>query len=207
MNYFAKQKNTTGFTLAEVLVSVGIMTIIGLAISTFQKDLFFINTGVQDNLSVQLESRQVLRKLITELREASPSSLGAYTIAQAGTSTLTFYSNIDSDGYKERIRYFIQGNELRRGVLKPSGSPLVYNTATESVSTIIKNIVNSPSDPIFEYFDENYTGTSTSLSQPVNVLSVRLVKVTVTVDKDVNRAPGPITVSTQGMLRNLKTNQ
>ncbi|OHB00051.1 MAG: hypothetical protein A3E93_02395 [Candidatus Zambryskibacteria bacterium RIFCSPHIGHO2_12_FULL_43_12b] len=200
-------QNHRGFTLVEVLISVGIMVAIGFAIANFQTDLFSINTGVQNNLSAQLEGRKILRTVISELREASPSSLGAFPLAQAGTSTLTIYSNIDSDSYKERIRYFTVGNELRRGVLKPSGNPLVYNSANENVEVMIRNIINGTSTPIFEYFDENYTGTTTPLSQPVNVLSVRLVRITVIVDKDANRPPGAITITSQGMLRNLKSNQ
>ncbi|OHA89026.1 MAG: hypothetical protein A2741_02510 [Candidatus Zambryskibacteria bacterium RIFCSPHIGHO2_01_FULL_43_27] len=200
-------QNHRGFTLVEVLISVGIMVAIGFAIANFQTDLFSINTGVQNNLSAQLEGRKILRTVISELREVSPSSLGAFPLAQAGTSTLTIYSNIDSDSYKERIRYFTVGNELRRGVLKPSGNPLVYNSANENVEVMIRNIINGTSTPIFEYFDENYTGTTTPLSQPVNVLSVRLVRITVIVDKDANRPPGAITITSQGMLRNLKSNQ
>lgn len=201
-----KTPKTSGFTLIEILVSVGILVVIVLAVGSFQGDVFFIGNSVKDNLNSQIDARNVLRKLIAELRSVSPSSLGAYPIASAGTSTLIFYSNIDADAYKERVRYFLQEKSLKRGVIKPSGSPLVYDTGSESVSNVIQDVANSTSTPIFEYFDKNFTGTSTPLADPVNIPDVRLIRVTVIIDKDTNRAPGPFTATSQGMLRNLKDN-
>lgn len=203
MNNFQKK---TGFTITEVLISLGIFVLIGLAIANFGGDIFFLNNSLQSNLSVQIDARRVLKVMVSELRGSSPSSLGAYPLSQVGTSTLIFYSNIDSDSYKERVRYFLQGNKLMRGTLKPSGSPLSYNIANESVDVLINDVVNSSTTPIFRYFDSSYTGSSASLSDPVNILSVRLVQVNVLIDHDVNRVPGPISVTTMGTLRNLKDN-
>jgi hypothetical protein len=201
-----KNKQRNGFALVEMLVSLFILVLISFAIGNFQHDIFFFGNSIQSSLSVQLDARKVLRNIITELRSASPSSLGAYPVAQAGTSTLIFYSNIDSDTYKERLHYYMQGSSLMRGVIKPSGSPLTYNSAQEVVTTLAHNVINSTSTPIFDYFDKNYYGTTTPLVQPVNPLSVRLVRVTVIIDSDPNRPPPPITVTSQGTLRNLKDN-
>lgn len=199
-------KRTKGFTLVETLVSVAIMVMIGLAISTFEKDIFSINSSLQNNLSAQLDARKVLRTAIAELRSASPSSLGSYTIEQAGTSTLIFYSNIDTDANKERIRYFLSGTDLKRGVIKPSGTPLAYNSGQETFSTVIHDVVNGTSTAIFTYFDTNFYGTTTPLAQPVNPPNVRLIRMTVIIDRDPNRSPSRITVMSQAALRNVKDN-
>lgn len=199
-------KNIKGFTLVETLISIAIIVIIGFAISSFERDIFFLNNSLQTNLSAQIDARRVLRTIIRELRSASPSSLGSYTINQAGTSTLVFYTNVDTDTLKERVRYFLEGDELRRGVIKPTGSPLTYNSANESVEVLVHDVVNSSTTPIFDYFDSYFTGTSSPLIQPVDTLSVRLVRVTVIIDKDSNRPPGAITVTSMGTLRNLKDN-
>ena len=196
----------SGFTITEILVSVGILVFIGLAIASFSGDIFFLNNSLQSNLSVQIDARRVLRTMVSELRGASPSSLGAYPLSQVGTSSLIFYSNIDSDSYKERVRYFLQGDKLMRGILKPSGSPLSYNVANESMEVLINDVVNSSTTPIFQYFDNSYSGTSLPLADPVNILSVRLVQVTVLIDHDTGRDPGPISVTSMGTLRNLKDN-
>ena len=201
-----QQKNVRGFSLAEVLVSTAIFVVVGLAIANFGQNIFSLNTSLQNNLSAQLDGRLVLKKIIAELRSASPSNLGGYPIESAGTSSLVFYSNVDSDSYKERIRYYLVGTVLYRGQIKPSGSPLTYPSGSEKISTVVRDVRNTTSTPIFDYFNGNYAGTTSPLSMPVTPSDVRLIKVTVTIDADPNRSPNPIIISSQGMLRNLKDN-
>lgn len=193
------------FTVVETLVSIGIVVALALVISAFERDIFALNSSLQNNLTAQLDARKVLRTAIAELRSASPSSLGAYPLAQAATSSIIFYSNIDSDAPKERLRYFLQGTTLVRGVIQPTGVPIVYNSSSEAFDTVIRNVI-ATTTPIFEYFDKNFYGTTTPLIQPVDPLAVRLVRITVVIDRDPNRSPTLITVSTQGTLRNLKDN-
>jgi len=194
-----------GFTLTEMLISVSIFILIMLVVTSFNRDIFFINSGLQSNLNAQIEARNVLRVVVAELRSVSPSSLGAYALPQTGTSSIIFYSNVDNDQYKERIRYFLQGTDFNRGIIHPSGSPLTYNVAQEQVQTLVRNVRNGATST-FDYFDKNYSGTSTPLSLPVDPLLVRLVRVTLFVDSDPNRFPGVITLTSQAMLRNLKDN-
>ncbi len=200
------QNKKTGFTLVEILVSMAIFVMVGLAIANYGRDIFSINTNLQNNLTAQMDGRQVVKKLVAELRSASPSSLGSYPIETAGTSTLVFYSNVDSDVYKERIRYFLTGTTLKRGVIKPSGNPLTYPSGSETLSTIVRDIKVSTSTAIFEYFDGNYAGTTTPLTQPVTISSVRLIRTTIVIEADANKSPNPITITSQAMLRNLKDN-
>ncbi len=194
-----------GMTLVEIVVVVAIFGLIMLAVFELGSSIFSFNRVAQDNLFAQSSARKVLKVMISELRSVSPSSLGAYPISSVGTSTITFFSNIDTDDYKERIRYFVQGNSLMKGVIKPSGNPLVYNNVDEEVSLLIDYFANG-STPMFEYFDEDYSGTSTPLVDPVQATSVRLVKIYIVIDKDANKNPGPIFVTSQVSLRNLKNN-
>jgi hypothetical protein len=107
---------------------------------------------------------------------------------------------------KEQVRYFLQGRDFKKGVIKPTGSPLVYNQGVEQITTLVKDVSNATSTPIFEYFDSSYTGTSSPLATPVQVTKVRLVRINIKIEKDPNRAPAPITVTSQVFLRNLKDN-
>src|SRR3989344_7670018 len=199
------KKKSSGMSLTEIVIATAIFAMISVGIWGFGRDIFFFNSNLNASLSTQFDARQVLRKLVTELRSASPSSLGAYPIATAGTSTITFYSDIDDDGLKEQVRYFRQGNELRRGTIKPSGNPLVYS-GSESVSIVVKDVINDNATPLFNYYDNSYAGTSSPLTIPVNVLAIRLVKINLIIDKDTTRPPAAITVMTQVTLRNLKDN-
>ncbi|MEK9201667.1 MAG: hypothetical protein AAB944_01715, partial [Patescibacteria group bacterium] len=110
-----------------------------------------------------------------------------------------------NDGLQERVRYFLSGTDLRKGVIKPSGNPLQYNPASETFSTLARDVRNGGQN-LFDYYDANYDGTTAALTQPVSVSVVRLVKVTVIIDADINRAPSPKTFMTQVSFRNLKDN-
>lgn len=198
-------KNNAGFSLAEVVVTVAIAGGIFLVVLQFGQDIFSINSTAGANLNAQTDGRRVLKTMVKELRSTSPSSLGAYPIASVSTSSITFFSNIDSDANKEQIRYFLQGTTFKKGVTKPSGSPLTYNPANEVISTLIRDI-QPTTTPIFDYYDQNYSGTSSPLTFPINIPAVRHIRISVPIEKDINKLPGLIIVVSQVTLRNLKDN-
>lgn len=208
MTFGTRAKFITGLTLPEALVGVSIFAMILLVASLFQRDVFSFNRVISDSLGVQQEARVAFKTMSAEIRAASQSSVGGYALEQVGTSTLTFYTNIDADATKERVRYFLSGTTLRRGVIEPTGNPLVYNVANEVVKDVVHYVANATSTPtpIFTYFDSSYDGTTAALAEPVNVLSVRLVKMTVIIDQNPFKEPGPATITTQATIRNLKDN-
>ncbi|HVS79581.1 MAG TPA: prepilin-type N-terminal cleavage/methylation domain-containing protein [Candidatus Paceibacterota bacterium] len=199
-----KSKFTTGFTLAELVIAIAILVVVGLAVSTFQKDVFSLAFNFQGNLDFQLGARAMLKSFTSEAREASPSSVGSYPIEEASTSEFIFYSDMYNDGKKERIRYFLSGTDFKKGITIPTGSPLSYNIATEKTSTLLSNVSNGTSS-IFEYYDTNYTGTSSPLSQPVDITSIRLVKATIYAKPDA-RSSSSEEFTTEVSIRNLKDN-
>jgi len=206
MNFFKNhQDSKSGFTIIEVLVSIFIFTLIGLAVYSFQHNVFSLNKIISDSLAAQDEARRAFKTMNAEIRTASPSSLGAYALSETATSSFIFYSNIDDDFYKERVRYFLQGATLKKGVIKPSGVPLTYNPANETVSELAHDVANATTS-IFSYYDTNYDGTTQPLAEPINVSAVRLVKITIIIDRDPTKPPAPITLTTQISIRNLKDN-
>jgi len=206
MDFFKNRHNSkSGFTAIEILVSIFILTLIGLAVSSFAKDIFSLNRITSDSLTAQDETRRALKTMSAEIRTASPSSLGAYALAQTATSSFTFYSNIDDDSLKERVRYFLDGTTLKKGIIKPSDVPLIYNPANEVVSELTHGVANATTS-IFSYYDKNYDGTTQALTEPIDIATVRLVKITIVIDKNPQTPPGPITLTTQISIRNLKDN-
>ena len=192
-------------SVIEILVAVFLVAVIGVAISRFQFDIFRVTNSVSSNLTAQDEARRALRRMIAEIRRATPSNTGSYPIAAAATSSVTFFSDIDGDLLKEQVRYYMSGTTLRKGVIKPTGSPLAYS-GSEVLSTVVYNVRNSTSSPIFFYYDTNYDGTTASLSYPPNIASIRLIKVSLSIDSDILRPPTAMNVTTQISLRNLKDN-
>ena len=195
-----------GFTIIELLISIFIISLFAVTATVFERDIFSLNFSLQNNLNAQLDARHIVKNMVAELRATEPSSLGAYPIVLASTTAITFYTDINGDSIKERIRYFLSGTSLKRGVLAPTGNPLTYVDANEKLTTVVSNAVSSSTVPIFQYYSSSYAGTSTPLVQPVNISSVRLVKITVIIEKDPNKSPVPIVVTSQVSLRNLKDN-
>jgi hypothetical protein len=198
-----KSKNKKGFTLVEILFGISIFILIVLGITLFSRNVWVYNAFISGGLVDTDAGRKVLKTLTSEIRTASTADTGAYTISGATATSFTFYSDIDNDGLKERVRYFLSGTSFQKGVIKPTGSPLTYNAGNEQISTLIDKLANSL---LFEYYDRNYAGTGTPLSSPVNIPNIRLVKVTIVLDNDPNRSPVPLTFSTQVSIRNLKDN-
>ena len=204
MKNFNTTFNSKGLTLLEVIVSIFIFTMIGMAIWSFQKDIFSLNDFLSNDLTIQQESRKTFKQISEEIRSISPSSAGTYPILEATSTSFIFYSDINNDGLKEQIHYFLDKNTLKKGIIVPSGNPLVYNSANKIIKKVIQNVVIG--DPIFEYYDASYDGTTPALSAPVNIISIRLIKINITADKDPNRPSSPFTMTTQISMRNLKDN-
>ena len=192
-----------GFTIMEMLIAVGIFTIIGIAVVKFQIDIFSLNKLSSTNLVAQEGARKTLKNFTAEVRSMSPSNAGAYYIDQASTSSLTFYANIDNDSDSEKIRYFLSGTIFNKGVINPTGN--TYNPGNEVVTGLVHGIANATTS-IFSYYDESYDGASNPLNQPVNISDIKLVKINLIVDEDILKSPAPLYLTTQVTIRNLKNN-
>ncbi|HBD24659.1 MAG: hypothetical protein A2566_02955 [Candidatus Zambryskibacteria bacterium RIFOXYD1_FULL_40_13] len=195
-----------GFTISELLISIFILSVLTLGVSTFQRDVFSLNFALQNGLSAQMSARRVVKTMVAELRETGPSALGAYPIASASSTSITFYSDVNNDGLRDRVRYYVSGTNVKRGIIAPSGNPLTYNSANEKISNVISDFIASSTRPLFEYYPADYAGSTAPLTYPVNIQSVRLVKVTAIIDKNPGRSPAQIVVTSQVNLRNLKDN-
>lgn len=196
-----------GLTLIEVVLSLGILALVGTAIVSFGRDIFWQNYVWSQHLIAETEAKLALRRLMTELRTVEPSSTGTYPLELATKNNLIFYSDINDDGRRERLRYFLEGTTLKRGQTSVSGQPYVYATGTESVAVVINNLINE-SGLIFSYYDNNYDGTEGSLplTEPLDLKDIRLIKVQFLIDNNPLQSPGPLYLSSQVMLRNLKDN-
>jgi prepilin-type N-terminal cleavage/methylation domain-containing protein len=199
-------KNTQrGFTLLEVLVAISIFVMIVVGITSMMIYAFHNNKVIWEQLSTQNEGRKVSQDLVNELRTASASSIGAYTLEKAEIQQLVFYSNIDTDSWRERVRYFKDGTNLKKGITKPTGNPLTYNPANENITTIAHDVANGV-NPLFYYYNQVYTGVEVPLVQPVAVTAVRMIKFSIDLDINPNTSPVPLHIETMVAVRNLKSN-
>ena len=197
-------KKPLGFALIELVVVIGIMSMLGLIVYQFviQGNEIFIQS--RDQALAQDTLRKVMNSLAKELRAAQNADNGAYLLEESAEQSITFYSDIDNDGSRERLRYFLNGIDFQKGVIEPTENPVQYLSEDEVVTTIVSDIRNVGS--IFTYFDENYTGTELPLSTPISLAQVRLVHTQFIVDVDPDQPPDPISIETSVTIRNLKTN-
>ncbi len=192
-------------SIIEIIIAIAILGLIIGAVGAFQRDVFYLGSALRGTVATTQDARAIIRTMTQELREASVSSNGSYTIESAATSSVVFYSNIDSDVQKERIRYFMVGKELRKGVIQPTGSPVSYPSNSENFSVLISTL-SPTTTPMFEYYNTSYAGTSTPMTYPIATADIRLVRFNLILDVDVNRAPVPRVYTTQVTIRNLKDN-
>ena len=193
-------------TLVELLIAMAVFVAVIVAVFAFEINLQTNQQVVSGSLQTAQNAELILRNMLTELRSMALGANGVYPLVNASTSTVTFFSSPISTSTIEEITYTLKGTNMYRSVIMPSGSPVTYNPANQSTTTIVTGIYNATSTPVFQYYDQNYTGTSSPLTQPVNVSAVRLIKISLTLDASPNIAPLPRTYTTQATLRNLKTN-
>jgi len=198
--------NNRGMTMIEVLVALGIFIMLIAAIVEL---MIWGNHGkdvVWEQLSTQNEGRIVVQDFVNDLRRANASSIGAYPIELAQSQQIVFYSNVDSDSWRERVHYFLQGTTLKRGIIKPSGNPLTYNPASEVVLDVVHDVANA-TNSIFYYYDQNYSGVSSSpMAYPINISAVRMVGIKLMLEEKPNVAPAPFNIEAKTEIRNLKSN-
>src|SRR3989338_4320597 len=124
-------KNKKGVALLETLFGISIFVLIIGALTLFSRNVWVHNSFISSGLVNADTGRKVLKTMTSEIRTASIAETGAYTINQATASSFIFYSDIDNDGLKEKLRYFLTDTSLQKGVIKPTGAPLSYNPLNE----------------------------------------------------------------------------
>lgn len=195
-----------GMTLVEVLVAIGISVVVMSAVATFEVNVFKYQRDISSSFTTTQDAQVVMRTMAKELRTASPSATGSYTIAQADNNALTFFTDLKGDGIKDRIRYTLMDNKIYRAKTTPTGSPLSYDSAVESTTTLVHNVKNDGTQPVFEYFDNNYDGSQSALIQPVTLTAIRFIKINVFLHSGNNQSTTTKLYSTGVALRNLKDN-
>lgn len=194
---------TSGFTLVEVVIAMGITMIVAVLFMNLSRDI--TDTAIRFNRSLitQQAVESTVQSMIPEIRSIAQSNDGAFPVSVAGTSTFEFYSDIDRDGLFERVRYFLDGTTFTKGVIKPTGSPLVYATSSEVFQTLVDNMI--PTNQIFRYYDQTATSTySQQLQQPVSPLNVKTISISIIANQGTTSTPSLVGVETSATIRNLR---
>ena len=202
-----QKKVSGGFTLAETVVVVGITAVLMLGITLLFKNVFVDSRQETAALGAVDQGRSMSANFVNEIRNAANGSNGSFPLNQAGDSQIIFFTPYHAGGKINRIRYYISGTKLYKGVIVPVGTPAVYDPATETTSAILDNVQNGGGTPAFYYYNGNYNGSGSPLAQPVNVNTVGFVQLNLTILKqDAVGSTNTFSINDGAAIRNLKAN-
>lgn len=199
-------KNKKGLTLIETLVAIGIF-LIGIEGFT----LLFLNSWKNNKYTLEMGQSsmmvsQSMGAIVNYLRSVRQSDNGAYPIKSADDNSVVVYSDYDRDGITERLHIYKNNQNILMGVTNPTDTvPKTYPSEDEETLTLASGIVNADTEPIFYYYDKNYSGEDDQLpiETPANVADIRLLKIHLKINIDPNNAPDNIELQTFVEMRNL----
>ncbi len=91
------------------------------------------------------------------------------------------------------------GNELRKGVIEPTGSPVSYPDANEASTIITQYVRNTP--PIFTYYDADGNQIA---SDPSILTKTKMMRLYMVVNVNANRASEDYDLEQYVQIRNIK---
>ncbi len=192
-----------GFTLVELVVTIGIIAIISSALAVFVVDNYRFQSRTLTEGQSFGEAQRAVDQMKREIRGATEGENGAFPIAGAGSQTLTVYTDYDYDGDIEQVRYYVDSNILYRGVTEPQATAEVYPPGQEVAEVITRNVANGAT-PIFSYYTDTYSGSEPPMD-PVVEPNVRIIRLYLVVDTTPGDETGQYIVDTLVNVRNLAT--
>ncbi|MBI4281684.1 prepilin-type N-terminal cleavage/methylation domain-containing protein [Candidatus Uhrbacteria bacterium] len=196
----AHSDRVKGFSLIEIIIAVTIASLITIVLGEMIIQGYRNYRVTAEQTTYIALARRTQDTIVRELRDAIVSDAGDYPLIRAEANRLEFYSDVDRDSARERVRYWRENNLLKRGLTEPTGDPAVYRDADETVRTITQYLTGT--DPVFRY----YKSDGTELTSPLDLTSVTLVGVNFTIDAAPGELPRGTTVNTTVQLRNVKAN-
>lgn len=196
-----------GFTLIELLVVIAVASFLILEAAYLFITIFSGSKQQYLSLDNVDNARIVASRFVNEIRSAVQGVDGSFAVSEAGDSEIIFYSPRLGPGTSiKRIRYFVLGNILYKGVVIPSGDPLSYDLESESISSVQPDL-QLGGQPLFYYYNGDYDGTAAALSQPVNINNIRFVRINLVVLKQTSKdSDSTFSLSVGAAVRSLKDN-
>lgn len=199
-------KKPIGMTLVEVMVAISIFVIAIAGFTLLFARSWQMNSYTLEMGQASMGASQGVNTMVTYIRKARQGDDGSYPIISASGNDLVIFSDYNKDGITERLHFYLQNKEIMMGITDPSaGLPKTYPSGDQTTMILAANIVNSASEPLFSYFNNNYPGDTTNnpLAIPLDVSAVRLIKVFIAVNIDPQKTPNNIDTESFVELRNL----
>ncbi len=199
-------KSMSGLTFIEMIMTIGIFTM-GIAgftmlfARTWQNNAYTFEMG-RDSMAAS----QGLNRIDDYIRRARQGDDGSYAVKSANDNDLVIFCDYDKDTITERLHFYKSGQNVMMGITRPTATlPKTYPTGDQSVVTLTAHVINDNTKPIFQYFNKDYpvNMVSNPITTPAPVADVRLVKVYLEVNIDLNHAPDNVHIQSFAEMRNL----
>lgn len=202
-----KRGVNAGFSMIETVVASFLATIFILVLVSLEGTIRSSQDSLNLNTQSYNEASISVQAITRELRNARPAATGAYPLELADDNEIVFYANIDDDPLPERVRYYVTGDQLNRGVVQPEGTPPSYDLNTEGVNLVIPYIANG-ANPIFTYYNGDWPADvdNNPLPAPTRLTDTKLVEVRVVINPQPERPESAYELVSSAQIRNLKTN-
>lgn len=204
MNYHHLQYKR-GLTLVETIVVVAIFTVLSLAINSSIVAFYRYNAYTIAQANQVSNARRGVELLVRDIREMTYADDGSFPIISMGTSSASFYSDIDRDDSVELVEYELIDTTLYKKIYDASGFPPTYSTTTATQTYIISEYVQNLLQGVdsFTYYDGSGVEVVPGSG---DTTEVRYIEVSLIINIDPVRDPGQFMLRSSASLRNLKDN-
>lgn len=188
-----------GFTFVEMMLVIGISTFLMLAITTVMVDFYEYNSYTIEQTSELQEARKGMRIMVRDIREMTFADNGQFPLVETGSTSVTFFSDIDRDDSVELVEYELATTTLYKYIYDAVGT--TYSTTTPDQTLILSIYVQNELEntPIFRYYDLNGDEATSTTS----IADIRYIGLDVIINVDPVRNPGEFTLHSSAALRNI----
>ncbi|NQU77769.1 hypothetical protein HQ544_03675 [Candidatus Falkowbacteria bacterium] len=200
-------KNNQGLGIIEIVLYVAIFSIATIIVMNFMVQGYKVYYFGQEQTDAIRFAGTGIKTMVREIREARPADNGSYPLELADDQLFIFFSDIDQDDKTERVRYFLDGTDFKKGIINPSeNEPITYDGPEETIT--LSKYVRNGADPIFYYYNGDWPADTTNnpLPAPARLIETKLMRVLLRINVFPERSPDDFELESSAQIRNLKTN-
>jgi type II secretory pathway pseudopilin PulG len=183
-----------GFTLVELLVTMVLALMVGLVILMTLWTLTGVFHSQETRMLNQDDARTAVNQMARFIRMATSSADNMSTqsdaVATAQPQNMEFYCDIDGDRVAEKVRYYLDGTNLRMqtstAVWVTGSDPHYEYPEYETNGVVVQDGIRNETEPVFTYY--KYDGDALVAFSPTTAEQKQAV-VTVSLFVRVNERP------------------